>query len=112
MFTLKCNVCGITLNLELPKHPYDREQMLFDLFAKIDEDKSGSVDRNEFLGFLKLMNDSSTKQESNKIFDFLDADESDSVEFIEFLEWIEAIVTLFFAAHKRAPRGLMRENGK
>lgn len=104
MFSLKCKVCNVSLDLELPRKPFERQQLLFDLFSRIDEDGSGSVDRNEFLGFLRLMIENTSRKDADSIFDFLDADESGTVEFEEFLEWIEAIVTLFFTKYKRAPR--------
>ena len=65
--------------------PTEKIQQLRNLFQEMDQDGSGSIDRDEFLTAVQSVNPDMTKEDIFDIFDRMDQDWNRCISFIEFL---------------------------
>ena len=58
----------------------------FDFF---DNDHNGTIELNEFVKLLKIIEPTSTKAQAEEGFKLIDEDQNGTIEFDEFIEWWE-----------------------
>lgn len=59
------------------------------IFDRIDDDRSGSIDRDEFASFMTAIGKKMSADELDEGFSQIDTDESGVIEFSEFVDWYQ-----------------------